>query len=239
MKPRKKREDQFLDPCAGTSHLSIDLIRSARQSLSSALDERRDPVVRLATTHHSSNAVASIILVTTALDVSMNEAIAMSNTFQQGIDRNLALHDTRKRFRSIVSQSGDFDDMNAELDRLVELRNEIVHHLPRYVRLDDEDCPEWIHALEERQLFVKAPESDFQFYQKISSYALAYWAWDVASSAVELFVRALPGHTHSICDYLVHNFALYRSFCPPSDLTMYDAEFGLSLTAFDHIALTE
>lgn len=144
----------------------------------------------------------------------MNEAITMSNAFQQGIDKKLALHDTRTRFGSIASLSSGFDDMNTELGRLVELRNEIAHHLPRYLRLDAEDCPEWVRALEERQLFVKAPELDYQFYQKISSYALAYWAWDVASSAVEMFVSALPGHTYSICDYLVHNFALYRNFCP-------------------------
>jgi hypothetical protein len=97
------------------------------------------------------------------------------------------------------------------------------------VRSGDQNIPTWFQALHERGLFIQAPGTDFQFYQKIPSYALAYWAWEVAYTTIDLFVRAIP-NAATICDYVVHNFGLYRDVCPPDRLGEFDQLNALTLT---------
>ena len=103
--------------------------------------------------------------------------------------------------------------------------------LGQHVRSDAGNIPEWFRVLQERGLFVRGPEADgLQFYQKLSSYALAYWALEVAYRTIEIFVDALPDGA-SLCGYLVHNFGLYRlHVCHPAKLRRYDKRYGLELT---------
>jgi hypothetical protein len=233
MTRKKEREAAYLNQHAGLGHLSFDLIVSAKQTLMRALHDRQGDVVRLATTHYTPNAAATIVLVTTALDVSMNEAIAMGSVFGGNIERGLALPATCAKFANVASRSDGFDPAATELRTLVDLRDEIVHYLPRTEQSATGNVPNWCHALQAQGLFLEAPGSDFQFSQKIPSYALAYWSYDVAFRAIELFVGSLPETAQNVCEYLVHNFSVYQSICRPEELRAYDAEHLLKLTEFD------
>ena len=235
MTRKNEREAAYMNPLAGLGHLSFDLIVSAKQALVRALHDRKSEVVRLATNHYTPSAAATIILVTTALEVSMNEAIAMGSVFGSSVERSSALPPTCTKFANIASGSADFESAATELRLLVDLRDEIVHYLPRTERSAAGNVPHWCQRLQERRLFIEAPGSDFQFSQKIPSYALAYWSYDVAYHTIELFVGSLPETTQRVCDYLVHNFSLYLEVCPPEDLRAYDAANSLELTEFDPV----
>jgi len=108
------------------------------------------------------------------------------------------------------------------------MRNELAHFLP-----GDASVPEEYAALESRGLFIReteAPAADFQFCQKVSSYSLAYWSWTTCYEAILRAVAIAPPVVQSVCEYITHNFSLYRATCPPERLPDYDAEHGLELT---------
>jgi hypothetical protein len=231
MTRRKERKAAYLNPQAGFMPLSFDLLLSAKQALKRALRDRKFEVVRLATNHYTPNAAATIILVTTALEVSMNEAIAKgSSVLGSSVERSLALLPTCDKFAKVCSGSDRFQPTATELRLLVDLRDEIVHYLPRAERSAAGNFPHWCQTLQKRGLFIEAPGSDYQFSQKIPSYALAYWSYEAAHEAIELFVRSLPDTTQRICGNLLHNFSCYQDVCPPAKLRKYDGENFLELT---------
>lgn len=236
MNRRKERETAYLREGAGPGPLAFDLVVSAQETLVRALEDRRGQVVRLAANHYSPNAVATIVLVATALDVSMNEAIATGDVFGTKVDRKLALLPTCTKFAQSASGGSEFEAAAMELRLLVDVRDEIVHYLPRSERSSIGNLPSWCQSLHERGLFIAAPGSDFQFSQKIPSYALAYWAHGVAYRTLENFVSSLPTDTREVCDYLVHNMGLYEDrACAPERLAEYDATYSLTLTEFDPV----
>jgi hypothetical protein len=205
----------------------------ARHALQRALYGRREDVVLLPANHYSPDALGAIVLVTTALEVSMNEAIAMGAVFGAHVARDQALPPTCAKFANVASGSEGFDAAAVELRLLVDLRDEIVHYLPRVERSAAGNVPEWCEVLHERGLFIEAPGGDFQFCQKIPSYALAYWAFGVAYETICMFVGSLPAVTQNVCDYLPHNFSLYQQIYPPEALGEFDAAHGLEVTVFD------
>jgi hypothetical protein len=110
----------------------------------------------------------------------------------------------------------------SDLRVAVEVRNEITHHFPRPGR-GPKDVPSWYELLEGRGLFIRyqsppRADVDFNFTQKLSSYALAYWVFEVldkcATELVSDTARAGPE--------TARNFRLYRQFCPPAGLEEWD-----------------
>lgn len=63
----------------------------------------------------------------------------------------------------------------ADLQIIVEVRNEIAHHFPRPGRASF-NLPTWFQDLQRRGLFITAAGPfDFDLGQKLGSYKLAYW----------------------------------------------------------------
>ncbi|HEU4583635.1 MAG TPA: hypothetical protein VFS67_35495 [Polyangiaceae bacterium] len=233
MTRRKEREAAYRSPNAGIGNLSFDAIVSAKQSLRRALHDRLSKVARLPTNHYSPNAFGAIVLAEIALNVSINEAIAMGSTFGGNVDRELATQTLCVRFDRVASSSPGFETAATELRLMVDMRDELAHYLPRAERSAAGNVPEWCRTLQQRGFFIEAPGYDYQFCQKISSYALAYWAYGVASETIRLFVGRLPEAARNVCDYIVENFVLYPDICPPEALGEFDEANGLELTQFE------
>src|SRR4051812_38686456 len=98
----RERKKQYLKPDAGHGTISHDLVESAQQALVTALRDRHKPVVRFAQNHYSPNAPAALLLAVIALDVSMNEAVAMMNVFGKGTEKRIALEPTCTKFQSLT-----------------------------------------------------------------------------------------------------------------------------------------
>jgi hypothetical protein len=86
----------------------------------------------------------------------------------------------------------------------VDIRNEIAHFLPRIIEeegpIPSRQVPPWLKELYEEQLFF-VPSSTMENTELtlnilLSSYRLAYWAWETVAEAANAFCDALSG-THS------------------------------------------
>jgi hypothetical protein len=207
--------------------LSVDLIECGQVTLERALQDRQREVMRNAHNHYSPNAVGAFILAVSAWEASMNEILAFWNSFGREDHRDRAALAPFPKFLAMTGVAED-DPLATEFRMLTRMRNELAHFLP-----GGPGIPEDYSPLEARGLFIRSthgPAVGFQFCQKLSSYALAYWSWTTCHEAVMRAVASTPPVVQSVCDFIPHHFALYRSTCPPERLPEYDKAHGLELT---------
>lgn len=155
---RKQRAAQY-EKDAVPYMLSPNLIYAAVCALRASLSERHGRVMRNPTTHASSSALGAIILFATAIDVALNEIITC--------DKVLAAADTAPGPSSMVEKFcgitalGVEHPVAVELNCLSNMRDELVHYLPRQVE-GPGSVPEWFRGLYERGGFIgTGRESDF------------------------------------------------------------------------------
>ena len=137
-----------------------------------ALHDRRQGVYRLERTHFSPCATAAVLSVVTAFEAFVvNEAFANSATWLPWAreyatsERTTTLDRCRGFFRVNSTATGAFDGV--ELGALLNVRNEIVHYLPR-------PTSTLLLPLERRGLLMSTPRaSNWDVAQKLASYALA------------------------------------------------------------------
>jgi hypothetical protein len=221
----RKTEEFVNKPLGGTSSMSYALAISARSMLELALDDRRPRVYRLAATHFTASAIGAITLVVAAFDAFLNEACDMSSATVAGIRSIAARSPTVDKYLSLLrAASPDVVFDTGDLEMLVDVRNEIVHYLPR-------PTPTLIERLEARGLLMSTPRAPgWDMGQKLPSYALAYWAFETVEAAVAKLVEVTP-EDRSFALSLAPNFSLYRqSTCPPQQLAAFDVAYGLELT---------
>lgn len=225
MNHRAERRKAYLKD-GGIGFLSTDIVKSALGCLSLALADRRGHGLRLKHNHYAPNATGALVLLVTALDASMNELIAFVDK-----DRPLADVPTLQRYLRLTQGRPPDEELYAHLGLLVEVRHEVVHFLPRYVG-DKGNVPTWLKPLDDLGLFLRGPreEVDFTFFQKLSSYALAYWGWEVANAILKRVVEAIPAEELPFYDYLTHNFGRFDQLCAPADLPTFDRRHGLTLS---------
>ena len=207
--------------------LFSDLIECGQATLQRSLMDRHGEVMRNAHNHYSPNAVGAFILAVSAWEATMNELLAFWNSFGREDHRARAELGPFPKFLAMTGVA-EGDPFATEFRMLTRMRNELAHFLPGGAEIPQEYAP-----LETRGLFIRTthgPTADFQFCQKVSSYALAYWAWTTCHEAVIRAVATTPPVVQSICDIMPHNFSLYRSTCPPELLPEYDNAHGLELT---------
>lgn len=222
--PRKERVEQFIKQDAwGHYALSFELLFSAHRLLALALEERRAGVYRLPGTHYTSFAIGAITLVATAFDGFLTEVCDFRR------QRELAAASTTmERFAELLPHGVQID--TADLQKLVVVRNEIVHYLPR--PLPNSGCvADVLEDLDRRGLLMTTPKTpSWEVPQRLASYALAYWAFETIETALGKLVDVATREQQTSL-LLVHNFSLYRQWaCPPASLPEYDRQYGLSLT---------
>lgn len=223
---QKMRAEQFRDnPTLGS--ISFMHAASANTLLAAALNERRAGVYRYANDHATFMAPGAIVLVVTAFDVWLTEALAFTFIGRpERVDVHLS---TRAKYEAMCQHVRTVppDTVRSELDLAIELRHELVHFLPR--TFGAEAVPDWFDSLEARGLFFGAGEGHrWDFSQRVGGYRLAYWVFRTVEAAA-LVLRDAP---QSGAPYLslANNFTLYRRTTPPEELPRFDRQFKLALT---------
>jgi hypothetical protein len=111
-----------------------------------------------------------------------------------------------------------------DLKLLATLRHEIIHFLRYTQMISSETVPRPLIELDRRGLLIDSGDSkaDFHFTQKLSSYALAYWACEAALETA-LTLSTFYDRTRMISPvFLADNFAVHRQILSPTDLKKFD-----------------
>jgi len=200
-KPRQQRVHEFASIQGGVlSSFSVHLFTSAYYLLELAHAQGEKEAAEKGTSNHwSFYAPGSICLLVNGFEVWINESIQSQFFFEADVKKALAELPLVQRFYRIPeSVNAVMIPENPDLITLVELRNEITHFLPR-VTTPQGAIPNWFQDLEAKGLFITTgkPEGEYTYIQKLASYWLCYWAWEVVSSAAEAYVDALGTHTWS------------------------------------------
>lgn len=233
MTQRKLREGQYLTNKQGVIFpMSPDLLGCARNELSAGLEERKRQTVRSKTNHTSHHALGSIVLVVTAFDVWLNEvALQVSLIEHSERGRIAAKKPTAAKYAYLMEILGAAVRDSQDLEMAINLRDEIVHYLPRVVD-DTGNVPSWLSPLHDRGLLLGGTdEPGFTFPKNLNSYRLAYWVWELIERAVARLSLALQalGPKYEQVGWMAGNFGIYRGVCPPDQLSAYDAEHGLQV----------
>lgn len=208
---------------AGSVSFFANLMRSAVTLLEKALLDRREHS-RNEFNHASRHGPGAIILAVTAFDLWLTEGITLlmlpSNEVRKKIDE-----DTLKKFRFLYQYFREQEPTRSEekeLDIVVLVRHEIVHH---FWRPDHTLVPGWVEELQKRNLLMTSArkDADYWFTQKLGSYALAYWIFEV----IEASAGATIGNSKKAAAEPrrgdLHHFQRYRTVCPPKQLAQFDA----------------
>jgi len=185
---RRKREQQF------TSNVTFaiftfaqDLINSAFVLLQCAFNERKNQETGIPGGHYSIHAPSSIVLICTAFDQWLNQSALTLDVRYEGLRTIAAKHDTiikYKKFGEIIS--GNPFNISDDLQMAWDVRNEIVHWLPRKAA-EGSNWPEWLSELQDRGLVLssRVPSGDdlTDLATKLHSYSLARWVWKTLAIA--------------------------------------------------------
>jgi hypothetical protein len=233
---RRTREAEFLTSGGLTQSFSHELLASACALLDLSLDERRDLVWREIANHATRHAPGIVILATTALDTWLTE----HELTQQVLPGGAALATPaplRDRLAKMFLETGKAIDpaLNSEFQLLVDLRDELVHFLPRFK--NTRTVPPLFALLDQRGLFIHIDGiADFSFYQKLGSYALGWWALDTVASCIVALLAQTPHDKLLGQDATGRNFLRHRRLTSPSALAAFDAKHGLLTTAAERAA---
>jgi hypothetical protein len=198
MSIKKQRIKQFNEFNSGvTMGISLTLLHCAFTELIAAHGYRKQSPRRLKHNHYSPNAVGSIVLLVTALDVWLNEII--NGMCKLGTDRYGVMKFSNvpiiEKYKGIINaktgKNLEIDDLNT----VVELRNEFVHFLPRVIpgKGSKKNIPPWFYKLRKEGLLLDYPvvNDETPLGRNLTSYALAYWSWKTVITAVKELVNAL------------------------------------------------
>lgn len=217
--------------------LSGSLLTCAAELLWIALKDRLKPVFRMRRNHFTVRAVGSLLVLTAALEAWLNEVISTYANSPHLLE--LAGESIMDKYQQIPERLGGrrlpHDDASA---LMLAVRDEIAHFLPRRHTHGRGNVPPAFQYLQRHGLLINyhgTPGVDFFFTQKLHSYRLAYWAWEVVDRAVSRFVESLPrdqrlASATEMIAFTARNFKMYERICPPERLADFDAEHGLRIT---------
>jgi hypothetical protein len=226
MSKKRERLNQFAYPPGGNfgyASFYTELFQSAVVLLERALRDRLT-FAKNSHTHASEHGAGAIVLVVTSFDVWMSEMILGLCLLQDQARERLDDYILAKyRFLYGQFQGGGKTPKTSDLDTVVRVRDEIVHH---FQRPDAQFVPDWFPALQQRGLLVthpSAPQIDFSFTQKLGSYGLTYWAFDVIEASARTLLEGSTNPRAQIHTVAMHNFSLYRRICAPENMHQFDA----------------
>ena len=215
--------------------ISPDLLFTVHVLLRNALDERKRPVWRVKENHATAYAPTIVVMAATALDAWLSEMIAFSRSPlhlpEDQVARVIDIGTTSDKYEGTTELLlGRRLRGSTDLRMLSKLRNEIVHFLPYTQDITKGTVPEWLQYLDQKRLLISAGgDADFHFSQKLSSYALAYWACETVFQAAEELTKASTGNPH--LDVLAaNNFRVTGGIHAPEELHFFDKEHTITLT---------
>ncbi len=249
---KKKREGQFGDFSSGVaSGISGALISCAFNELLAAFDDREKDKKRQSDNHYTVHALGSIVLLVTALDSYLNEIIwEMCRTGQDEYNvRELISRDAAQKYKEILKKKAEKDVVDNDIPQItdlkivVDLRDEIVHFLPRVIPRNGpkKNVPEWFDRLVKLGILLDRPivNDETPLGRNLMSYKLAYWSWEVVTKAMIDFAEAFKPDTHQIIfdkspgkiSWDFSRFLLfkkYEGYFSPKNLQIYDEDDQMS-----------
>jgi len=198
-----------------------------------ALDERPRRNLRLKDNHCSFHALGSIVLLVTGFDSWLNEGMKFFSMINEDI-LELAEASTMDKYYGLIKKLEGNIPPNNDLDLVIKTRHEIVHYLPRDTpgKGPRKFIPQDLWPLNKKGLLLNyppPPDVEIPFGQRITSYRLAYWAWETVDIAATNFVSAFSSTKCPGCSGLYETsiFKMYKSVTSPEDLDKYDALHGI------------
>lgn len=226
---RAQREAEFLTSGWPGMSFSQDVISSCDVLLQASLAQRKADVWREPGNHYSHHAPAVVTLIVAAFDAWITEHAFRRNIMDLEGSRQISLKPLFERAKILVGGAPSEIKLPilADLRRVIDLRDEIVHWLPR-AHGDRPHIPPWfVHFEQEGLLITTRDQPDFIWAQKLSSYALAHHACAVIDRLVEEIVRRAPDEAF-VRDAGASNFRFYLAAPPPSRLQSYDDANGIT-----------
>ena len=237
---RQERVDRLVNPQSGPSgSFSADLLHTAKLMLVASLEDRKNNAEPPSNNHMSQHSVGSIVVLIAGFESWLNEALAHLSTYDPVLrkkgDTTLvkkytflctwqgAGRITTTDVKTIAQAQGlDFGRITDDLRLAIEVRNEIVHPMP-FATGTPWNVPHNLLRLHQMGLLMTTgrPDADYVFGDKLRSYALAYWCWEVVEVAVGLLVKHVE--LDQVFGWTAPNFSGYRYICAPKDLPDYDA----------------
>jgi hypothetical protein len=232
MSRRKDRVQRAAQDESGAAlFLSGQLLELALHHLDAALRERATAQFRSSTNHHALHALGCVVMLAAALEALVNTLLwvdlprnevalaSPSNRAKSSELQNVLRDETiRAKYRRLLGASGKEPD---DLPILSDLRDEILHFIPAMTQRGS--VPRWFCNLEKRGLFLGNDELPpgskgyFPFVEKLCSYKLAYWAFEVTEDAM----TALRGGSSVFAPKVEHDLKIlagYRTVVSPSAL---------------------
>lgn len=214
---RRARREEFAERPGGTATFSVTLLHCADGLLGAAFADRtggRYTRPRDAASNHSSEyAVGAVVMIVHAFEAWLNETVADLGWADAAIGAaerpTLAIAD--RDLVAKVERLGRLRDpgfaVPAALPLLVAIRNEFVHHLPRW--FDGRGRPACVDELDRLGVLVHADVEgrDYGWTHQVTSYRLAWWAFETVEAVVAALGRPNTGR----------NFSLFRHHAPPPD----------------------
>jgi hypothetical protein len=195
-----------------------DMARAAALLLVHARDDASPNMPEEPGGHWSAYAPASIVLICTALDQWLNESVFSLDIRFSGIKEIAASLDTIPKYYEIIRRvAGVEQTVDTDLEMAWDVRNEIVHWLPRKAS-STTTWPSWLGDLEARGLLLTAilppgGEDAVDLASKLHSYALARWVWMTIETAVATLLASFPAEYEFERDHLAwtaESFSLFK-----------------------------
>ncbi len=181
-----KKNEQFIrqDTYSYDSGLTLDLINTVRALLSVAPREDQ-PVTFQSDNFFSEFVPGAIVLAVTALEVHLNYLIVGDQTKNDKQIRELLNEpNAGRKVDRLQEIFGTQCTRRADLDIVIEIRNEIAHHFPRPGN-HPENLPKWFSEVQARGLLISTGKTaDYNLGQKLGSFKLAVWVCDVVVAVV-------------------------------------------------------
>ena len=237
---KEERIARLSNPNPGPSgSFSSDLLLTANLMLRASLEDRKGNANPPLNNHMSKHVVGSIVLLISGFESWLNEALAHlanydSSLRQRGGDALLKKYANLCRWDGAGSlslanietiaqmQSISFEQIIKDLALVIEVRHEIVHPMPLSTGTPW-NIPENFLPLHRAGILISKghPNDDYLFTDKLRSYALAYWCWEVVQSCVSLLVEHLK--PDQCVAWTASSFSAHNALCAPKDLSTYEA----------------
>ncbi len=214
---------------------SADLLLTAKLLLAASVEDRKGNADPPASNHMSKHVVGSIVLLAAGFESWLNETLYHLSIYDSDLAM-LGKDSLLEKYKKVCAWDGagrmsltdvvtlaqaqglDLNQSTRNLKLVVEVRNEIVHPMP-FATGTQWNVPNNLVPLHETGLLISTekPDSDYTFSDKVRSYALGYWCWEVVETCVHLLVEHLKPDQQA--SWTAQNFSAYKDICPPKDLS--------------------
>lgn len=233
---RADRENRLVNPKSGAwGSFSADLLLAAKLVLTASQEDRKDNVDPPTSNHMSKHVVGSTVLLIAGFESWLNETLAHLSIYDQSL-RELGKASALQKYKDLCAWDGagcmsltdvtilaqaqglDFNQTIRNLKLAIEIRNEIVHPMP-FPTGTQWNVPTNLLLLHEMGLLISTgqPNSDYTFSDKLRSYALGYWCWEVVEACAYLLVKHLNPDQQAA--WTAQNFSAYKDLRSPKDLS--------------------